>query len=456
MLSLILVCFLLGSTDTAEAPIKFAGNVLYGKESDGLIATYACQHPLPIETEKLFTHVAEKYPITIYVEFADSSQDPASTATLTQQLGTHQNIVFVPNHQELTIILSKWLQNYFPWTLYSHSIERLVQITVTVPMSTSLSSKQFVKIKEFQATLPIVIDLEFCSSRKCGKTSYLSVSPINTANKYSEQKPISSKKLQEILYLLGLPQKGGDAIIDSHSSIPLLVETPRSRKTNIPRILIYHIPGLNDSDMNLLEISQPLIPSNIQISRVSCSKEAQSRSHIISQCPKFIKKISAFPVLFCESPQSTTQTYFFNPFTISRDLQNCYNFVSGITNYYNFKAISGSESNELINQRGHHGIFLFHFNPDYINDHRMLFKSIAAEYAYGNDLNFYEVNCLNDRRNIRYTYCDHSLFRFHDIFYVIRSPSNIIVIDKELSQKELRKYATGILGEKENGADPVF
>jgi hypothetical protein len=190
---------------------------------------------------------------------------------------------------------------------------------------------------------------------------------------------------------------------------------------------------------------QKSIPSTFPVFRVSCSDEAQSRAHFQSRCPA---ESDGNIFLFCQNGTKFQEILKPNFFTIPKDIVRCYNFASG----NNYASKTGQQSNEIINKPGNIAALFFHFSPDNIDEHRQNFRSVASEY--GNDLQFYEMNCLEDQRNNEMTYCD-GIFRFKDIFYVFRSPANIVVINETLSKREIEKKADALLEEVENGTPMI-
>jgi hypothetical protein len=194
---------------TSHENLEFAGNASLGSRSDALLATYKCAYPLPDEASRLFTRVSERYPILISVEFQAL---PSSESTLTQRLGDFEHTFVIKKQSDLVNALSQWMRYYNPWTAFSKTIERTIHIQISI--SSELSEEQKTAINRIQATLPVLIE-----TKECGHSDdacEVSAKRIETVNKWSEQKDLTTETLSKIFVSGQLLPQSSPCCLESH------------------------------------------------------------------------------------------------------------------------------------------------------------------------------------------------------------------------------------------------
>jgi hypothetical protein len=447
-------------------PAEALSMVLYYKNASDItepmvkaMEKLAENHPVVIEMIVCETGINQKIVHPVCVEQKDNLP-----YMLRSYMGRQVGSKFVNDVNVMTTFTQNWLKYFDYWTKYSFEIQR--QFVVAVYTDKEVTAELKCKLDALEVTLPVlfqIIDCKKIRSKECkqGKLPLVKLLHVGLANKWAEQTSLDAVEIDSIVSDIS-KQLGFNKV-----SVP--ISTKRLYKDEIhlvdykafvdSRILVFHMPGKDDQEMDIISTAAIKEKLTVPIVRISCSEQAKKKSGLIH--PNSDK-----PVFSCISKDAAIRIPY-NEETVETDLKKCHDFARrlaapiiqigapvptipsppalpavptdfpapGKTSY---RKITPFESDRFI-AKEFKALFFFHDGSEEAKEQTKLLQRLHEDL--NQSLQIYEINCKHSTLRIGF-YCGKQSDGF---FLVVISGDETVVINHTPNYEELKAMGEKVL-----------
>jgi hypothetical protein len=336
---------------------------------------------------------------------------------------------FVNDVNVMKPLIQNWLKYFDAWTKHSHQIQR--QFAVMLYTYDKPSEDLIKKTDAIEVTLPMVFLFYPCQatqSNECRRqqTTFLRLAEVGLTTRWAEQTALSPQEIDsmitDISKMLGIRKVYIDPSIRriNRDYINLV-----NYKVFVdPRILVFHMPGKDDKEMDLISRAVFKERLTVPIVRVSCSDQARQNSGLLH--PDKLE-------LLCLSKVAATIIPY-NEETLEADLKMCHEFAKGIA----YMKISPSDADRVISREAK-AFFFFRDDSVEAKEQGLVLKRLSETFKQY--FMIYEVDCKETSETVG-VYCEKLTDRFA---IVARSRDETAVINHRATYEELKDIVYKVL-----------